>query len=151
MNTNNRVTVVSLQGVDGRGNVDVMVAEIEGGSLGISMTERDGINMRRVGAEATDIADILALHNALGQYLHRQGSSEEQLSEKQPNERKAIFTGYAIAAIMLTVVVLLQAFSDLPDKIRVPIGLVALIAGGFSILMWGNNPVIKATKKQHQS
>ncbi len=60
---------------DGTGRTDLLVVEVEGPALGISLTEHQdsGIGLRRVCAEIRDVEAIRTIHKALGAYLERHG------------------------------------------------------------------------------
>lgn len=63
-----------MQGATG-GNVDLVVVDVEGEFLGFSMTEHQGLTMRRVAGEMRDLDQVIALRDCLDAFIRRTESS----------------------------------------------------------------------------
>lgn len=72
MASDNHGCSLELQGPNGE-RVELVTLEVEGPFLGLRLTEREGLNMRRVGAELRDPEHIRALRDSLTAYLERNG------------------------------------------------------------------------------
>lgn len=71
MTTYGGVTTVDARSTDSSSSIQIMLAEIEGGEFGFGITERNGLDVRRIEAEL-GIDEARELYDALGAYLQRQ-------------------------------------------------------------------------------
>lgn len=60
---------VIAPGAGGRGLVQLVAAELDGGAFGIGFTQREGAEVRQLAVEMVDLADIQAVHDAIGAFL----------------------------------------------------------------------------------
>lgn len=69
-----------IEGATGKA-VDIFMAEVEGGFLGVSLTERDGLSMRRIAAEMHDLSEIKKLRDSLNAFIRKTEGTQSNAVE----------------------------------------------------------------------
>lgn len=72
MASDNHGGTLTLEGLNGQ-RVELVAVDVEGQFIGLSLTERDGLSMRRIAAELHDPEQIRALRDSLSAFLARNG------------------------------------------------------------------------------
>ncbi len=62
--------------IDAGEGIVLMVANVENDFIGMSLTEKSGLNMRRVAAEIKDIKDLIQIRDLLNGFLKQHECKE---------------------------------------------------------------------------
>lgn len=65
---------LNVEGPNGE-QVELIAVDVEGQFVGLGLTERQGLNMRRVGAELRDLEQVRKLRDCLTAFLERTNSN----------------------------------------------------------------------------
>lgn len=76
--------------------IDLLCVSVEDEFLGVSMTERHGLNVRRVSGELREIADIVALRDTLNAFIALRSTR----ISAPPQDRRAATAAYAGAGLL---------------------------------------------------